>query len=149
MRSYLKVDFFLEMEKRILWTKVQREIEQRTQKIVKNIRVKKTKNCEKFPLFRAFKKQTKKKLKKCQKQPYFFMELIFLPLLWIIENTLPKRSYLNSTNGEKTKCILCDVNVLLLQFSSENKKILMIIETHSCKNEPNTILVYVRYLLIQ
>ena len=105
MRSYLKV----------------RKNEFCEQKL-KNIREKKTKNCEKFPLFRAFKKQTKKKLKKCQKQPYFFMQLIFLPLLWIIENTLPKRSYLNSTNGEKTKCILCDVNVLLLQFSSENKK---------------------------
>ena len=64
MRSYLKV----------------RKNEFCEQKL-KNIREKKTKNCEKFPLFRAFKKQTKQKVKEMSENAIFFHAAIFFAII--------------------------------------------------------------------
>ena len=48
---------------------------------MKNIRVKETKNCEKFPLFRAFKKQTKKKVKEMSERAIFFHAANFFAII--------------------------------------------------------------------
>ena len=50
-------------------------------KIVKNIRVKETKNCEKFPLFRAFKKQTKKRVTEMSETAIFFHAANFFAII--------------------------------------------------------------------
>ena len=47
---------------------------------MKNIRVKETKNCEKFPLFRAFKEQTKK-VKEMSETAIFFHAANFFAII--------------------------------------------------------------------
>ena len=48
---------------------------------MRNIRVKKTKKCEKFPLFRAFKEQTKKKVTEMSETAIFFHAANFFAII--------------------------------------------------------------------